>query len=166
MQFMKQITEKRLIMALIAACLLILFQGYFTTQNIETADDSEAVIEEKAIETVHFTASSSQANVIYICRLGNEQIPAVQISEVKDADGQVTETIATVDNGSQIEINARGAVPKWDYKSISARSGESLIEVAYSPHGNRQEDDWILTLKDENTYLKERVTGCMEVSDE
>ena len=162
---MKQLTERKLALIIIAASLFILFQGYFTTPDSETINESEEAAVGEKIESVNFTApGAQQESVIYTCRLGDEEIPAVQISEVKDADGRVTETIARVENDSGIQITAHGA-PQWDYKSVSARSGESVIEVAFSPLGKRR-DGWMLTLKDENTYLSERVKDCMEVSDE
>jgi hypothetical protein len=166
MQFMKQLTERKLALIIIAASLFILFQGYFTTPDSETISKSEKALAGEKIESVDFKAPGAQEeNVIYTCRLGDEEIPAVQIAEVKNADGQVTETVARVDNGSDIKITATGAAPRWDYKSVSAGSGESVIKVAFSPLGKRQ-DSWMLTLKDENTYLNERVKDCMEVSEE
>ena len=162
---MKQLTERKLVLVLIAACLFILFQGYFTTPDSETVGEPEEAFAGEEIESVNFTAPRSQESVIYTCRLGDEEIPAVRISEVKAANGQVTDTIARVDNGSGIKITAHGSAPQWDYKSVSADSGESVIEVAFSPLDKRQ-DGWSLTLKDENTFFSKRVKDCMEVSDE
>jgi hypothetical protein len=159
---MKQQIEKKLVMVLIAGCLLFLFLGNSTTKSPDTGGEAE----EAVVEPVYLTASRAQEKVIYTCRLGDEEIPAVQISEVTDSSGQVTATIARVSVDTEIEITARGAAPVWDYKSISARSEESLIEVAFRPDGKRQGFDWILTLADKNTYFSERVRDCMEVSDE
>ena len=104
--------------------------------------------------------------MIYTCRLGEEEIPAVQILEAADENGQVTATIARAAVGDGIEIKTPGVAATWDFKSIAARSGDSLIKIAFDPDGARKDEEWILTLADENNYFKSRVRDCTEVSDE
>jgi hypothetical protein len=161
---MKQQTEIRLILVFIAACLVFLFLGKYTVQSPETVDEPAAAV---SGEPVYFTNTGLHERVIYTCRLGAEKIPAVQISEVTDANGQPTGTTAQVRNETEFDLTARSAaVPKWDYKSISARADETIIDVAFSPQGRVDGNDWILTLADENTSFRKRVRDCAEVSDE
>jgi|GEM_PF-6588374 len=156
---MKQLTEKILIMALFAGVLFLLF-GISMTKTAATGDASIDVR-----DSVYTSAPVFEKRVIYQCRLGNEEIPAVRISEVSAPNGQAMQTIAHVDSDSEFEITARGAA-RWDYKSIVARSSDSRIEVAFKPNGATKGFDWILTLADKNTDFKKRVRDCMEVSDE
>jgi hypothetical protein len=158
---MKQQIERKLIMVLIFACLVFFVLGGFSNKTSESAEESEDLI-----ESVSLSAGQSQEKVIYICRIGIEEIPAVQISEVYDSNGLVTATVARVDAGSGIEVTAGGAAAKWAYKSVSARAADSFIEVAYKPDPTHKGYDWILTLADRDTYFSEPVKDCLEVSDE
>ena len=156
---MKQLTKKILIAGLFAGMLFLLFV-IPTTKTAATADNSSDVS-----DSLYISAPVYEKRVIYSCRLGNEEIPAVQISEVRVRNGQVMQTIAHVDSNSEFEITARGSAV-WDYKSIAARSSDSRIEVAFKPNGGRKGFDWILTLTDKTTNFKQRVRDCMEISDE
>ena len=118
------------------------------------------------IEPTSKNSPDFKEKVIYTCRFTDEEIPAVQISEVTDDLGQVTATRARATFDEEIEITAPDVPPTWEYKSISARAGEHVIEVAYSPNGEHGDREWVLTLADENTYFKKRVRDCLEVSDE
>jgi hypothetical protein len=161
---MKQSTEKKLILILIAGCLLFLFLEKLTAPIAEK--ESEAGDPKETEQVAQFADSLSQRRVIYTCRLGSEDIPAVQIWEVKDADAPATTTFARVDAATEIEVTTHETSPIWDYKSISAHDGENAIEVAFIPEEKRAGFDWVITLKDKDTYFKQRVRDCTEVSDE
>lgn len=156
---MKQLTQKILIAAIIAA-LLSLF-GNITTRTRATSENSESTA-----DSVFVSAPVLEKRVIYQCRLGTEEIPAVRIWEARTPNGQVAETIAHVDFKSEIEVTTTNAAPTWDYKSISAHSADGAIDVEFKPNGARRGFDWILTLEDSNTNFRKRVRDCMEVADE
>ncbi|HEY0459437.1 MAG TPA: hypothetical protein VGC97_09895 [Pyrinomonadaceae bacterium] len=157
---MKRFNGKKLIAFLIVGGLFLLPDDWTAKTSVALADSATLT------DAVNLSTPVAQKTVIYQCRLGNEEIPAVQISEIKIADGTVTGTAARVDADSGIEITAQGAAPAWDYKSVAARAGDSTIEVAFNPRGARRGFDWILTLKDKNNNFRKRVRDCMEVSDE
>jgi hypothetical protein len=160
---MNKLTEKRLLLAVIVAAGII-----FLLNRNSPVPDTANVGEKGSSETViaNFSPERSQERVVYICRLESEEIPAVQISEVRADNDRPAETIARAAAGSGIEITTLETAPTWDFKSISARSGNNIIEVAYDPAGGRDGDDWILTLANDNIYFRERVRDCQEVSDE
>jgi hypothetical protein len=157
---MTQLTEKKLVLILIAVCLGIFLYGNFISKFERVEESGEALLSAAG------TRPNSQEKVIYLCRLGDEEIPSVQISEVTDATDQTTDVVARVNAGSEIEVTAAGAAAVWDYKAIAARSGESVIEILYAPGREHEDYEWVLTLADKNTFFKERVRDCTEVSDE
>lgn len=166
---MKYLTEKNLVLFLILACLVVLFYRRLETPSVDPAAAPVSVSETEKSETektVPLSPPLEREKVIYLCRLGNEEIPAVQILEITDADGQTLGVSARAAVGSGIEIKAPGAVPVWDYKSVSADSENNVIEVAYAPGGKNKGADWVLTLADENVSFSGRVRDCLEVSDE
>ncbi|HEY8561508.1 MAG TPA: hypothetical protein VIL74_14120 [Pyrinomonadaceae bacterium] len=161
---MKHGTQRKLALAIIAASLIFLFNQSPRNENDPFEAESERA--RGAAQTARESDGKTYETVIYTCRLADEEIPAVQISEVTDEQGNVAGTRARAAVRGGIAIEADGAPPAWDYKSIAARDGENLIEVAYAPEDAAGDREWVLTLADENTYLKKRVRDCTEVSDE
>lgn len=155
---MKQLTEKKIVLTLIAACVFLALFG----NSIRKIRQAEKAAEMSAPADVSRQASTEK--VIYTCRLGDEEIPAVQIAEV--TNGQTTGIVARVSAGAGIEVAAPGAAAVWDYKALSAHAGDNLIEIVHAPGKELKDYEWILTLADENTFFRERVRDCTEVSDE
>lgn len=160
---MKHLTERKLILVLIAGCLVFLLYRQLAEPTAEIV--TETAPPETATESAPLS-SSSHERVIYTCRLGNEEIPAVQISEARSDDGQTTATIARASVGDRIEVTAVAEAPVWDYKAISAHSREDAIEVAFEPGNGKGGADWVLTLSDADTDVRKPVRDCQEVSDE
>lgn len=160
---MKFLTERKFALLIIAVSLFFLL-------HTKTANWNDEIVENNYSENTPAAAGVSplqfNEQVIYTCRLANEEIPAVQISEVKDQNGRVIETVARAAVGSGIETAVQGVGASWDYKSIAARAGDKVIDVAYQPGGGRADYDWILSVSDNGGFFRQRVRDCMEVSDE
>src|SRR5215204_7055705 len=148
---MKQVIKKTLFAALFAG----LF--FFVSDNSATKTAATVGSPDAVKDSLYISAPVSEKRLIYTCRLGTEEIPAVQISEISAPNRQATQTIARIEAGSKVEITAHETAPVWDYKSISAHSGDTKIEVAYRPNAGRKRFDWVLTLTDKDTHIKKLV---------
>lgn len=161
---MKYLIDKKLALVIIAACLLFLLHS--KTADRHTNELAADRYPATAPEPVEFSPMRSNERVIYTCRLADEEIPAVQISEVTDRNGRATETIARAAIGTGIEKAIHGSGASWEYKSVAARSGDDLIDVAYEPAGGRDDYEWVLTIAGNEGAYSQRVRDCTEVSDE
>lgn len=159
---MKRLINNKIIPVLIIAVALVLFAADFS----RVASDNRREIGTLPDNNIAVPASRDHERVIYTCRLGDEEIPAIQIYEATNGDGLTTATIARAAVGDGIEVRTRGVAPVWDYKALSARSDDALIDITFAPEERRKGYDWVLTLADENTYFRSRVRDCTEVSDE
>ena len=171
---MKHATQKKLALAIIAVSLLFLFYRS-TTIDFDPVEGENNLTQRPTESSAGPSPNLNEPNlnepilnekVIYTCRFADEEIPGVQISEVTDDNGQILATQASAAYKDGLEITAPGVSPTWDYKSVAARAGNNVIEVAFDPQRGRSGDDWILTLAGENTYFQKRVRDCTEVSDE
>ena len=161
---MKRLIKKKTFPVLIIAGALLLFLSDFSFKS--SSAERERDFLPGNINPILFSASQSHERVVYSCRLEDEEIPAVQISEGTDVDGRVIATIARVSAETGIEVIIPGIAATWDYKSISARSADAVIDVAFAPNAGQDGYDWILTLADKDAFFVRRVRDCTEVSDE
>lgn len=159
---MRQPAEKSLVLFLIAAALLFLFDGGSIVPVTRVVGETN----EAATAAAAAAAGPTREKLIYTCRIGEEEKPAVRIFEMIEADGVTPSVTARVGIGAGIEVKARGAVPVWSHKAVAARSTGALIDIVYDPRGGRRGYDWLLTLRDAKTVLVERVKDCAEISDE
>ena len=105
--------------------------------------------------------------VIYTCRLGFEESPAVNVSEIQNSDGVKTQGVSVHVSGSQqVDLVIKGGKAVWDYKAVSAHVAGNSIQVIYDPDHGDAGYDWVLTIKNKDTSFIKRVRDCMEVSDE
>jgi len=168
--FMKYLTDKKIALIIIAACLLILLHSKTADRNDEIVEDvyTEKAVKsaENPVEPANLSPLRPNERVIYTCRLADEEIPAVQISEVTDQNGRATAIVLRAAVGAGIEKAIQGTGADWDYKSIAARAGDKTIDIAYKPAGAPRDYDWVLTVSDHESFFRERVRDCMEISDE
>ena len=107
-----------------------------------------------------------QEKVIYTCRVGSEEVPALQIVEVRDWNGHYSGVAAHLTQPKEVHLMVSGARPEWDYSAISARSETDTIKISFQPKGQRDGYNWVLLLRGKETNFQQRVKDCGEVSDE
>lgn len=158
-------TEKIIVSSLFFCAGLYFLAGGAGVSEPEEYAPTPAGTLRQAVETP--APASEWERVIYVCRLGDEDVPAVQIAQVETADGQVTATVARVSSVPPVEVAVPRTAPVWDYRAVSARGGASRIAIRYDPAGARAGDDeWILDLEDADATFRRRVRDCTEISDE
>ena len=133
----------------------------------QTAPQTKVTAHVVAKDKTHdnYLAHLSNERVIYTCRLGTEESPAIQIAEIFDQYGNPAGVTAHVYQPEEIHLLIEGATAKWGNSSISAQANGISVKVIYRPQ-NSGEDKWLLELKGDGVYLKQTVKSCTEISDE
>ena len=170
---MDRLTKKEIIVAVIA--LIMLWIGVSFLPPNEPAAEKEpaaAGVSDIAEPNGDNAAPAAQGNgeyhekIIYTCRLGTEEIPAVQIAEVVNSVGENIAVTARVSGAQEMAVTVPSSRPVWDESAVSARSVNEQIIISHEPKRSPKDYDWVLTLMDNDTVFRERVRNCQEVSDE
>ncbi len=139
------------------------------TTDVSAANNSQSSPPPSEIPTEpsSFANKTSYEYVIYECRTGSEEIPAVHIAEMRNfSNDRVTGISVHVSGAEKIDLLVKGGKAVWDYKAVAAQSGINSVQVVYDPQAESPEYDWVLSIKGKGTNFKTRVRDCMEVSAE
>lgn len=128
---------------------------------------SSAPPKEIPFEPTSFAYKTSYEYVIYTCQVGSEEIPAVNIAEIRNFNNDRVSGISVhVSSLEKIDLLVKGGKAVWDYKAVSAHSGINSVQIVYDPQAESPGYDWVLRIKGKDTNFKTRVRDCMEVSAE
>jgi hypothetical protein len=158
---------KKFAVAIIVISLIWLGVGYFQSMSSKQSEESGMTFRtEETTESVSMSGSPFLKKAIYTCRLGQEEVPGVQIFELTNTGGESGGIGAEISGAEQLELIVPDAVPVWDYKALSATSEYKNIKISYDPINQKDQFDWVLTLSSENLFHTRRVRDCQEISDE
>jgi hypothetical protein len=160
---MNSLTIKSVIAAS-ALFISILAVGLWKNQKSFNKISQPPVI--KDVENQTSEINLNYEKIIYTCEIGEEDKPSVQIAEVKDFNGNILGVAAHVYQPEEVHLFIEGAVPRWNYASVSAESNTEKIKIIYPPQKANTAKKWILLLNGEDFHLEKAVKNCSEVSDE
>lgn len=158
----------RLLIAVSTFFLSVYIFSWFQSGSPKTPkpEKQETSLKKVLVNGENTENKTTYQKVICTCRIGAEEIPAVQIAEVKDSKKNVLGIVAHVYQPREVHFMVEGAVPEYDYQALSAESGNESIKLIYRPQKKKKGFDWILLLKGKEMNFQQTLKDCGAVSDE